>query len=143
MSKRRQPEDVGAVQGGRDHTARLPRRGRNHGGGARHRGSRSVPDRAEAALAATIERPPGTGLPPGYYPPTSTGLTGEADLVVRDTMRIDPPAQSRRTSTRRRWATASTRTARSERRQRLRLRDRRRGRERARRREVLPRPVRS
>ena len=46
---------------------------------------------AEAAHAAT-NPPSGTGLPPGYYPPTTTGLTGEADLVVRNTMRIDPPA---------------------------------------------------
>ncbi len=48
---------------------------------------------AEAAHAATGPPPSSTGLPPGYYPPTSTGLTGEADLVVRNTMRLDPPAQ--------------------------------------------------
>ena len=66
---------------------------------------------AEAAHAATNPSS-GTGLPPDYYPPTATGLTGESDLVVRNTMRIDPPAGSRRTSTRRSRATASTRTAR-------------------------------
>jgi spermidine dehydrogenase len=47
---------------------------------------------AEAALAAG--KPPGSGatLPPGYYPPTSTGITGEPDKVVFNTMLVDPPA---------------------------------------------------
>ena len=48
---------------------------------------------AEAALAAGGP-PPGYSLPPGYYPPTSTGITGEPDNVVGNTMRIDPPASS-------------------------------------------------
>ena len=38
---------------------------------------------AEAALLSS--RP----LPRGYYPPTSTGITGEPDDVIRDVMRID------------------------------------------------------
>src|SRR5262245_40018039 len=49
---------------------------------------------AEAALAAKGRPPSSTGLPPGYYPPTATGITGEADRIVRDTMEIDPPARS-------------------------------------------------
>ena len=28
-------------------------------------------------------------LPPGYYPPTSTGITGQPDNVIRDTIKID------------------------------------------------------
>ena len=28
-------------------------------------------------------------LPPGYYPPTSTGITGQPDDVIRDAIRID------------------------------------------------------
>ena len=49
---------------------------------------------AEAALAAASgTKPPSSyTLPPGYYPPTSTGITGEPDNVVRDTMEFDPPA---------------------------------------------------
>ena len=49
---------------------------------------------AEAALAAVGgQRPPSSyTLPTGYYPPTSTGVTGEPDNVVRDTMEFDPPA---------------------------------------------------
>lgn len=42
---------------------------------------------AEAALAAVRTNPP--ALPPGYYPPTSTGLTGTPDDVVQQTIRID------------------------------------------------------
>src|SRR5689334_17080486 len=45
---------------------------------------------AEAKLAATFgsEPPP---LPPGYDPPTVTGLPGHDDAMVRDTMRIGGP----------------------------------------------------
>ena len=28
-------------------------------------------------------------LPPGYYPPTSTGITGQPDNVVADAIKID------------------------------------------------------
>ena len=42
---------------------------------------------AEAALAAVSANPP--VLPPGYYPPTSTGLTGTPDSVVQQTIKID------------------------------------------------------
>jgi spermidine dehydrogenase len=49
---------------------------------------------AEAALAATGVYPDSlAALPPGYYPPSSTGITGEPDTVVKDVMRLDPPAQ--------------------------------------------------
>jgi len=47
---------------------------------------------AEAALAAVQTPEPGYTLPPGYYPPTSIGLTGQPDTVVSNTMQIDPPA---------------------------------------------------
>src|SRR5262245_13589505 len=48
---------------------------------------------AEAALAA-LDPVSGATLPPGYYPPTMTGITGEPDNVVAKTMLIDPPAGS-------------------------------------------------
>jgi spermidine dehydrogenase len=41
---------------------------------------------AEAALAA---HSPSPGLPPGYYPPTATGLTGQPDAVVEKIYKID------------------------------------------------------
>jgi spermidine dehydrogenase len=44
---------------------------------------------AEAALLGS--RP----LPPGYYPPTAAGITGEPDDVIRDVMRIDGPPNPR------------------------------------------------
>ncbi len=34
-------------------------------------------------------------LPPGYYPPTETGLKGQSDEFVRDIMRIDGPPNQR------------------------------------------------
>ena len=42
---------------------------------------------AEAAIAGHggTSKP----LPPGYYPPTSTGITGQPNNVIRDTMKID------------------------------------------------------
>ena len=43
---------------------------------------------AEAALAAHGHKPP-QPLPPGYHPPTDTGLTGTPDEVVRQTIKID------------------------------------------------------
>ncbi len=43
---------------------------------------------AEAALAAHGYKPP-KPLPPGYYPPTSTGLTGTPDDVVYKTVKVD------------------------------------------------------
>jgi hypothetical protein len=30
-----------------------------------------------------------TALPPGYYPPTSTGLTGQPDHVISEILKID------------------------------------------------------
>ena len=48
---------------------------------------------AEAAMAA-LDPVSGAALPPGYYPPTMTGITGEPDGVVANTMQIDPPASS-------------------------------------------------
>ena len=45
---------------------------------------------AEAALAATHGgRPQPPTLPPGYYPPTATGLTGEPDHVIEKIYKID------------------------------------------------------
>jgi spermidine dehydrogenase len=44
---------------------------------------------AEAALAAESDGLLAGGLPPGYYPPTSTGLVGQPDHVIRDILRID------------------------------------------------------
>jgi spermidine dehydrogenase len=43
---------------------------------------------AEAALASGGRHKP-KPLPPGYYPPTSTGLTGTPDDVVRNTIKVD------------------------------------------------------
>ena len=43
---------------------------------------------AEAALAAHGHKPP-KPLPPGYHPPTETGLKGIRDDVVKQTIRID------------------------------------------------------
>ena len=43
---------------------------------------------AEAALAAKGRKPPAP-LPPGYHPPTDTGLTGTPDRVVKQIMKID------------------------------------------------------
>jgi spermidine dehydrogenase len=34
-------------------------------------------------------------LPPGYYPPTSTGITGQPDNVIRDAIQIDGYPQPR------------------------------------------------
>src|SRR5689334_21134738 len=42
-----------------------------------------------AAIPAPASR---TGLPPGYYPLSATGPTSEADIVIRTTLRLDPPA---------------------------------------------------
>jgi spermidine dehydrogenase len=42
---------------------------------------------AEAALAAGRPKPP--TLPPGYYPPTVTGLKGEPDVVLNGIYKID------------------------------------------------------
>jgi spermidine dehydrogenase len=42
---------------------------------------------AEAALAAHEAGP--SPLPPGYYPPTATGLTGQSDAVVEQIYKID------------------------------------------------------
>ena len=45
---------------------------------------------AEAALAAAHGgRPQPPTLPPGYYPPTATGLTGEPDHVIEKIYKID------------------------------------------------------
>ena len=49
---------------------------------------------AEAAAAAVGSNGSGVTLPPGYYPPTSTGITGEPDDVVARIGLIDPPAKS-------------------------------------------------
>lgn len=48
---------------------------------------------AEAAAAA-LSPSSGVTLPPGYYPPTATGLTGEPDDVVSRIGLVDPPAKS-------------------------------------------------
>jgi spermidine dehydrogenase len=48
---------------------------------------------AEAAAAA-LNPTSGVTLPPGYYPPTATGLTGEPDEIVSRIGLVDPPAQS-------------------------------------------------
>ena len=40
------------------------------------------------AQAASAGRAAG-GLPPGYYPPRSTGITGEPDDVIREIVKID------------------------------------------------------
>ena len=45
---------------------------------------------AEAALAAS-GKASAASLPPGYYPPTATGITGLPDRVIADVMRIDGP----------------------------------------------------
>jgi spermidine dehydrogenase len=42
---------------------------------------------AEAKLLAS--RKTSQPLPPGYYPPTTTGLKGQTDAIVRDIVRID------------------------------------------------------
>ena len=44
---------------------------------------------AEAALAAAGASPQPPTLPPGYYPPTSTGITGEPDRVIDMIYKID------------------------------------------------------
>lgn len=49
---------------------------------------------AEAAAAAIGSPASGVTLPPGYYPPTATGLTGEPDDVVTRIGLVDPPAAS-------------------------------------------------
>lgn len=49
---------------------------------------------AEAAAAAIGSPGSGVILPPGYYPPTATGLTGEPDDVVARVGLVDPPATS-------------------------------------------------
>ena len=46
---------------------------------------------AEAAAVAASER----GLPPGYYPPVETGLKGQPNRVIRQTMKIDGPPNPR------------------------------------------------
>src|SRR6478735_6282397 len=42
---------------------------------------------AEAALLGREH--PDHGLPPGYYPPSSTGITGQPDAAIGDVLRID------------------------------------------------------
>ena len=45
---------------------------------------------AEAALAAMGDAGSSSAqVPPGYYPPTSTGITGTPDPVIRNVLRID------------------------------------------------------
>ena len=62
--------------------------------GLRGRLGGALPDRSggRAGCARTGSRP--TRCPPGYYPPTSTGITGEPNGVVANTMRIDPASAS-------------------------------------------------
>jgi spermidine dehydrogenase len=50
---------------------------------------------AEAALASGGGHKPPRPLPPGYHPPTETGLKGIRDDVVKQTMKIDGPPNPR------------------------------------------------
>jgi spermidine dehydrogenase len=50
---------------------------------------------AEAALAASGKHKPAKPLPPGYHPPTDTGLKGTPDAVVKQIVKIDGPPNQR------------------------------------------------
>ena len=149
MSKRRQPEDVGAVQGGRDHPPGLPRRGGDHRRRARGRRRLAVPDRRRGrARGDHVERRRAAALQHGA---ARRLLRADRDRAHgrerrrREEHDADRPARAeaeghplREAGPRRHPAGPG-----AERRQRLRLRHRGRRRERAGRGEVLPRPLRA